>query len=211
MVRVDDYYWLRERDNPEVTAYLEAENEHTRAVMEPTEALQETLFAEIKARIKQTDMSVPYREGDYSYYTRYENGREYPIYCRRPIESPQASARPSEEVLLDVNLLAEGHDYCAVSGRQVSPDQHLIAYAIDVEGRRIHTIRIKDLRTGKTLADELTGVTSNLVWANDSRTLFYASQDAGEAYYALPWGHRKTAEKPRIDRTFYAGWNVRSG
>ena len=190
VVRVDDYYWLRERDNPEVTAYLEAENEHTRAVMEPTEALQETLFAEIKARIKQTDMSVPYREGDYTYYTRYENGREYPIYCRRQIETPQASARPSEEVLLDVNLLAEGHDYCAVSGRQVSPDQYLIAYAIDVEGRRIHTIRIKDLRTGKTLVDELTGVTSNLVWANDSRTLFYASQDPETLRWFRVYRHR---------------------
>ena len=195
VVRVDDYYWLRERDNPEVTAYLEAENEHTRAVMEPTEALQETLFAEIKGRIKQTDMSVPYREGDYTYYTRHEDGREYPIYCRRPIESPQPSPRPSEQVLLDVNLLAEGHDFCEVSGRQVSPDQHLIAYATDLEGRRIHTIRIKDLTTGETLGDELTGVTSNLVWANDSRTLFYASQDPATLRWFRVYRHRLGASQ----------------
>ena len=195
VVRVDDYYWLRERDNPEVTAYLEAENEHTRAVMEPTEALQETLFAEIKGRIEQTDMSVPYGEGDYTYYTRYEDGREYPIYCRRPIESPQPSPRPSEQVLLDVNLLAEGHDFCEVSGRQVSPDQYLIAYATDLEGRRIHTIRIKDLTTGETLGDELRGVTSNLVWANDSRTLFYASQDPATLRWFRVYRHRLGASQ----------------
>ena len=172
VVRVDDYYWLRERDNPEVVAYLEAENEYTRALMAPTEALQETLFAEIKGRIKQTDVSVPYREGDYTYHTRYADGLEYPIYCRTPIGDDG-----TEAVLLDVNLLAEGHDFCKVSGREVSPDQRLLAYATDFEGRRIHTIRITDLATGETLGDELTGVTSNLVWANDSRTLFYARQD----------------------------------
>ena len=207
VVRVDDFYWLRERDNPEVTAHLEAENEYTRAVMAPTEALQETLFTEIKGRIKQTDMSVPYREGDYTYHTRYEDGHEYQIYCRRPIERPRPSAPPSasanepadpdgwEQVLLDVNLLAEGHDFCEVSGRQVSPDQRLLAYATDVEGRRIHTIRIKDLTTGETLGDELTGVTSNLVWANDSRTLFYVSQDPATLRWFRVYRHRLGASQ----------------
>ena len=197
VVRVDDYYWLRERDNPEVTAYLEAENEYTRAVMAPTEALQETLFAEIKGRIKQTDMSVPYREGGHTYYTRYEDGREYPIYCRRPIKGAQPSTRHNlgepdgmEQVLLDVNLLAEGHDFCQVSGRQVSPDQHLLAYATDLEGRRIHTIRIKDLTTGETRGDELAGVTGNLVWANDSRTLFYTHQDPATLRWFRVYRHR---------------------
>ena len=201
VTRVDDYHWLRERDDPAVTAYLEAENAYTEAAMASTEAFQETLFAEIKSRIKQTDMSVPYREGDYSYYTRYEDGREYPIYCRRPVGPSTHTRRASlgaggssggprrpgdhraagpdgvEHVLLDVNELAEGHDFCQVSGREVSPDGRLLAYAIDVEGRRIHTVRIKDLTTGQVLEDELTGVTSNLVWANDSRTIFYARQD----------------------------------
>ncbi len=195
VVRVDDYYWLRERDNPEVTAYLEAENEHTSAVMASTEALQETLFTEIKGRIKQTDMSVPYREGDYTYYTRYEDAREYPIYCRRPIESSHPSPRLSEQVLLDVNLVAEGHDFCEVSGRQVSPDQRLIAYATDLEGRRVHTIRIKDLTIGETLGDELTGVTSNLVWANDSRNLFYASQDPATLRWFQIYRHRLGARQ----------------
>ena len=227
VVRVDDYHWLRERDNPEVTAYLEAENEYTRAVMAPSEALQETLFAEIKRRVKQTDMSVPYREGAYTYYTRYEDGCEYPIYCRRPIDRPQASPRPSpppithaslgagrgrarnlsgswtdlaepegaEQVLLDVNRLAEGHDFCQVSGREISPDQRLLGYATDLEGRRIHTIRVKDLTTGETLADELTGVTSNLVWANDSRSLFYTCQDPTTLRWFRVYRHRLGASQ----------------
>lgn len=133
VVRVDDYYWLRERDRSEVIDYLNAENAHTDAVMAQTDALQETLFEEIKGRIKQTDMSVPYREGDFTYYRRYEDEREYPIYCRR------LEPAGSEEVLLDVNELAEGRDFCQVSGREVSPDQQLLAYATDFEGRRIHT------------------------------------------------------------------------
>ena len=190
VVRVDDYYWLRERDNPDVTAYLEAENAHTRAVMAPTEALQETLFAEIKGRIKQTDMSVPYREGDYTYYTRYEDGREYPIHCRVGVGDDA-----SESVLLDVNLLAHGHDFCQVSGRQVSPDQRLLAYATDLEGRRVYTIRVRDLATGETLADELTGVTSNLAWANDSRTLFYTRQDPSTLRWFQVYRHRLGASQ----------------
>ena len=194
VVRVDDYYWLRERDNPEVTAYLEAENEHTRAVMAPTEPLQETLFAEIKGRIKQTDMSVPYREGDFTYHTRYEDGREYPIYGRRRVGGATA-----ETVLLDVNLLAEGHDFCQVSGRSVSPDQRLLAYATDLEGRRIYTVRIKDLGSGEMLDDELTGVTANLVWANDSRTLFYARQDPTTLRWFQIYRHRLGA--PQADDT----------
>jgi oligopeptidase B len=202
VVRVDDYYWLRERDNPEVTAYLEAENAYTSAVMAPTEALQETLFAEIKGRIKQTDMSVPYREGDYTYYTRYEDGGEYPIHCRRPVDSlPPAAGTDdrsgsgtdlvaSEQVLLDVNLLAEGHDFCQVSGREVSLDQRLLAYAVDFEGRRVYTVRIKDLATGQLLHDELTGVTHNLVWANDGQTLFYARQDPETLRWFQIYRHR---------------------
>ena len=252
VVRTDDYHWLRERGDPAVTAHLEAENAYTQAVMAPTEALQETLFAEIKGRIRQTDMSVPYREGAYLYYTRYEDGREYPIHCRRPVDaSPpvdtpagadvptaddaaaaieargaadgraavhaptaldtaaasdapaavdgpaairaRAAVTPSaaadapavadarsavdgEQILLDVNALAESRDFCQVSALEVSPDGRLLAYAIDIEGRRIHTVRVKDLAADALLDDELAGVTSNLVWANDNLTLFYTRQ-----------------------------------
>ena len=109
-VRVDDYYWLRERDNPDVTAYLEAENDYTESVMAHTEPLQERLFEEIKGRIKQTDSTAPSRRGEYLYYTRYEDGKEYPIHCRR-----RGSMEAEEEVLLDVNALAEGHEYYDVS------------------------------------------------------------------------------------------------
>ncbi len=192
VVRVDDYYWLRERDNPEVIAYLEAENAYTGAVMAPTDGLQDTLFAEIKGRIKQTDMSVPYREGDFAYHTRYEDGREYPIYCRTPIGEDGR-----EQVLIDVNLLAEGHDFCQVSGRQVSPNQQLLAYATDLEGRRIHTIRIKDLTTGDILTDELTGVTANVVWANDGQTLFYTCQDPTTLRWYRVYRHRLGT--PQVD------------
>ena len=217
VVRVDDYHWLRERGDPAVTAHLEAENAYTQAVMAPTDALQETLFSEIKGRIKQTDMSVPYREGDYLYYTRYEDGREYPIHCRRPVDAPAiadamaavdaptavdalaavdavatvdaGAAVGGEAILLDVNGLAEGHDFCQVSALAVSPDGWRLAYAIDVEGRRIHTIRIRDLSDGVLLDDELAGVTSNLVWANDNRTLFYTRQHPETLRWHRVWRH----------------------
>ena len=193
VVRTDDYHWLRERGDPAVTAHLEAENAYTQAVMAPTEGLQETLFAEIKGRIRQTDMSVPYREGDYLYYTRYEDGREYPIHCRRPVDAPAAVDVPAavdgEQVLLDVNVLAEGRDFCQVSALEVSPDGRLLAYAIDIEGRRIHTIRVRDLPAGALLDDELAGVTSNLVWANDNRTLFYTRQHPETLRWHQVWRH----------------------
>ena len=184
IVRTDDYYWLRERDRSDVIDYLNAENAYTGAVMAQTDALQETLFEEIKGRIKQTDMSVPYREGDFTYYRRYEDQREYPIYCRR------ADANAPEEVLLDVNDLAEGRDFCQVSGREISPDQRRLAYATDFEGRRIHVVRVKELGSGTHLDDELVGVTSNLVWANDSHTLFYTRQDPTTLRWYRVYRHR---------------------
>lgn len=189
VARVDDYYWLRERESAEVTGYLEAENGYTETVMAPTAALQETLFEEIKGRIKQTDMSVPYREGDYSYFTRYEDGREYPIHCRRAVAA-SASDPDTEQVLLDVNEIADGHDYCQVSGRTVSPDQRLLAYGTDHEGRRIYTVRIKDLSTGELLPDELTGVTPNLTWDAASQTVFYAKQDPDTLRWFQIYRHR---------------------
>src|SRR5690606_35392561 len=171
-IRVDEYYWLRERDNPEVVAYLEAENAYTEAVMAHTKGLQEALFEEIKGRIKQTDASVPYLEDGYYYYTRYEEGKQYPIYARKP-----GSLEAPEEVLLDANVLAEGHDYFSVGQRAVSTDRRLLAFAADTMGRRIYTIRFKDLRTGEILPDELSHVAGNVVWANDNRTVFYTRRD----------------------------------
>jgi oligopeptidase B len=169
--RTDNYYWLRERENPEVHKYLEAENQYTAAMMAPTEKLQQKLFDEFKTRIKQTDTSVPYKKDGYFYYSRMEEGKEYPIYCRKKgaLEAP-------EEVILDVNKIAAGHRYCAVQPPEVSLDGNLMAYAVDTVGRRLFTIYFKELRTGEQLKDEIANVTANLAWANDSRTFFYTKQ-----------------------------------
>ncbi|MCH7910013.1 MAG: S9 family peptidase [Candidatus Hydrogenedentes bacterium] len=171
-VRIDNYYWLREREDPEVIAYLEAENEYTEKIMAHTEAFQESLFEEIKARIKQDDTSVPYKLKDFYYYARFEENKQYPIHCRRrgTLEAP-------ESVMLDLNELAVGHDFYAVSGRAISYNQDILAYAEDTRGRRIYSIRFKDLETGEILDDAISEVTGNMVWANDNKTLFYSKQD----------------------------------
>ena len=171
-VRVDNYYWLRERDNPEVITYLNEENEYAAKEMAHTREFEKKLFEEIKKRIKPTDMSVPYRRDDYYYYTRYEPGKEYPIYARRR----EALDQP-EEIMLDANVLAAGHEFFSIGGSAVSSGQDLLAYAVDTQGRRIHTAYVKNLTTGEMLPDVLPGVTENLVWANDNRTLFYGKQD----------------------------------
>jgi oligopeptidase B len=171
-VRIDDYYWLRERENPEVIAWLEAENAYTEAMMAPAAGLRDSLYGEIVGRIRQTDLSVPFREDGWYYYSRYEEGKEYPIHCRkrRSLDAP-------EEVMIDVNALAEGHDFFRVGRLAVSPDGRLVAYPVDVHGRRIYTIHVKDLSTGELLEDVIPEVTGNMAWAGDGRTLFYSKQD----------------------------------
>jgi len=171
-VRVDNYYWLNQREDPEVIAYLEAENEYTEAMTAHTEQLREVLFDEFKERIKQTDVSVPYKLDDYFYYSRTEEGKDYPIYSRK-----KESLDAAEEIMLEVNELAEGHDFFSVGQRAVSFNQDILAYPADTVGRRIYTIRFKNLTTGEHLTDEIPEVTSNLAWANDNKTLFYTKQD----------------------------------
>lgn len=171
-VRVDNYYWLREREDPEVMDFLKGENEYTKAVMAHTEDLEKTLFQEIKGRIKQTDMSVPYRLDDYFYYSRYEEGKEYPIYARK-----KGSLDAPEEIIIDANVLAEGHEFFSVDTRSVSFNQDILAYAVDTKGRRIYTVHFKNLNTGELLKDIVTDVTGNMDWANDNKTLFYSKQD----------------------------------
>jgi oligopeptidase B len=170
--RVDDYYWLRDRNDPEVLAYLAAENEYSDRIMAHTKPLEEKLFEEIKARIKQTDMSVPYKRDGYFYYTRYEQGKEYPIFARK-----KDSLDNPEEIMLDANALAQGHDFFSIGGWALSADQNLMAYAEDTQGRRIFTVHIKNLLTGELLPDVIPNVTENLTWANDDQTLFYAKQE----------------------------------
>src|SRR4030042_5278370 len=131
--RVDNYYWLRERENPKVVDYLKAENEYLKAVLQPTEVLQEKLYQEIVGRIKQTDLSVPYHDNGYYYYTRFEEGKEYPVYCRK-----KGSLDSPEEIMLNGNVLAEGQPFLSLGGLEVSPDTTLLAYAVDTVSRMLH-------------------------------------------------------------------------
>ncbi len=171
-VRVDPYYWLRERDNPDVLAYLKEENDYARAVMARRSRFEDNLFAEIKGRIKQADSSAPVTLDDYDYYTRYEEGKEYPLYCRT-----WKTAGAREAIILDVNALADGHEFFSIGDVAVSVDHTLLAYAFDTRGRRLHTIRFRHAATGELLDDILDNVTGNVVWANDNRTVFYGKQD----------------------------------
>jgi oligopeptidase B len=170
-VRVDPYYWLRDPEDPEVIAYLEAENAYADALMDHTEALQERIFEEIRGRIQETDMSVPYRRGSYWYYTRHEEGKDYPIYARK-----RGSLDAHEEVMLDGNERAAPHPYYR-SSWQVSSGEDILAFAEDTVGRNLVTIRFKDLRTGELLDDVIADAGWNMVWAEDNRTLFYTRRE----------------------------------
>ncbi len=170
--RIDNYYWMNERDNPKVIEYLEAENAYTAAVMKPTEALQDKLYNELIGRIKQTDLSVPYRSQGYYYYTRYDEGSEYPVYCRK-----KGTLEADEEVLLNVPELAEGHDFFSVTGLSVSSNNNLLSYGVDTVSRRKYTLHFKDLTTGEHLPDEIVNTTGGAAWANDDKTVFYALKD----------------------------------
>ena len=168
----DNYFWLRDKKNPEVAAYLEAENAYTNAVMKPTEPLQKKLYEEMLSRVKETDVDVPYKEGGYFYYTRTEAGKQYPIYCRK-----KGSVSGAEEVLLDVNELAKGQKFMHVADLIPSDDGNLLAYTMDNTGFRQYTLVVKDLRTGKMLPDHAERVGS-VAWANDNKTIFYTTEDA---------------------------------
>ena len=170
--RADPWFWLREQEDPQTMEYLRAENAFTEAFMQPLEALQEAIYAEIRGRIKEDDNTVPEKEGDYYYYVRFEEGGQYPIYCRR-----QGSDDGPETVLLDVNQLAEGRDYTRVGAFRNSPDHKLAAYGVDFDGSEQYTIRLLDLETGQTLPDAIPGTYYSIEWANDNRTFYYSVLD----------------------------------
>jgi oligopeptidase B len=188
----DDYRWLREKDSPEVLAYLNAENEYTAAVMAPTAGLQGELYAEMLSHIRETDESVPYRLGGYFYTTRTVEGSQYPIHCRRAAgsEDPNSAFDPNqpEQVILDVNRLAEGKPFMAVGGLAISPDGNLLAYSTDSTGFRQYTLHLRDLRTGEDLADTAERVGS-MTWAADSTTLFYSTEDKTTKRQDHIWRH----------------------
>ena len=170
--RNDEFYWLRERENPDVISYLNLENEYTKSKMADVEPLQKKLFDETVARIKQNDQSVPYTWNGFVYYTRYEEGKQYPIYCRKPL-APDSD----EQIMVNVNELAEGKSYCNVVGMEVSPDNKLLAYGVDFQGRRKYNIHVKNLETGELLPDMIENVTGGCEWANDNATIFYLKKD----------------------------------
>lgn len=171
--RVDNYYWLNDRENPEVIAYLEAENAYTETVMSPTKAFQEELFEEMKGRIKEQDESVPYRDGDYYYYSRYIEGGEYPLYCRK-----KHSMEAEEEILLDGNALAEGHEYFSIGGYDISDNDQILAYSIDTISRRNYTLYFKNLQTGELYPETIENTEGGAyAWAADNQTIFYLQRD----------------------------------
>jgi oligopeptidase B len=170
--RIDNYFWLNQREDTAVIEYLNEENSYREALMKSTEELQTKLYDEIVSRIKQTDMSVPYRLNGYYYYSRFEEGKEYPIYCRK-----KESLEAPEEILLNVNTMAEGHAYYNVGGIAVSPDNKMIAYGVDTVSRRMYDIYIKNLETDETYKDVLKTTTGSATWAADNKTLFYSVKD----------------------------------
>ena len=171
-VLVDDFFWLREKSNPAVIEHLNAENVYTDAVMKPTASLQEKLYNEMLSHIKQTDVNVPYRWNGYFYYTRTEEGKQYPIYCRK-----HGSLEAKEEVVLDQNELAKGFKFMAVGAFVPSDDGNLLAYTTDNTGYRQYTLQIKNLQTGELLPEKIERV-DNVVWATDNKTIFYVTEDA---------------------------------
>lgn len=194
--RVDDYYWMNEYwlDGPkkqEVVDYLNAENAYTEKIMEPTKALQESLYNEILGRIKQTDESVPYFENGYWYITKTEEGKEYPIYVRK-----KGSMDAPEELLLDVNKMAEGYDYYSVGGLNISPDNKILAYGVDTVSRRQYTIYFKDLVTGETRKENIPNTSANLVWAQDNKTVFYGTKDEKTLRSDKIWSFQLGSTKP---------------
>jgi oligopeptidase B len=189
--RVDDYAWLRDKTDPDTIAYLEAENAYADAVMAPTQALQEQLYGEIVGRIQQTDMNVPFRKDGWFYYSRTEEGRQYPIYARHRHDSAHGST--DEEVLLDVNVLAEGKEFMAVGEMQVSDDGHLLAYTTDDSGYREFRLHVKDLRTGMT-AEDLAEHVETVEWAGDNATLFYSVENEAKRPYRVYRHHLGTSE-----------------
>lgn len=180
---IDNYFWLRDKSNPAVIEYLKAENAYTDAVTKDLKPFEEALYQEMLGRIKQTDLSVPSLDNGYFYYSRTEEGKQYPIQCRR-----KGSMEAPEEVLLDGNQLAAGHSYFGLGAFSVSDDTHLLAYTTDVTGYRQYTLHVKDLRTGQTLPDTAERVTS-LEWASDNKTLFLTTEDAVTKRSDHLWRH----------------------
>ena len=208
--RRDDYYWLRDRDNPATLEYLKAEKAYLDQVMAHTAGLQETLQAEMKARIPESDRSAPLPRGPYIYYTRIEPGQEYPVYCRKSIEG-----KGTEEILLDQNELAAGQPYCGLGAFETSPDHTRLAYLLDNAGGETFILYVKDLRTGELLPDQIPntsgylGGRTGLAWAQDNQTIYYTTLDDAHRPYRL-YRHRLGAN-PTQDELVYEETDITYG
>ena len=194
--RIDPWFWLRDVEDPATLEYLRAENAHTEAVMAPEEELQERLFLEMRARIKEDDSTVPEKEGEYYYYTRFEEGKQYPIHCRK-----RGSPDGPEEILINVNELAEGKDYTRVGSWENSPDHKWLAYSVDRDGSEQYTIVIKNLETGELLDEAIPNSYYSLEWANDNRTIFYDVLD--ENHRPVKIFRHHLGEDPSKDELVY--------
>ncbi len=205
--RIDNYYWMRddERKDPEILAHLEAENQYTDAMLAHTVDLQNKIYDELVNRIKKDDSSVPNKYQDYFYYRRYEGEKEYPIYARK-----KGNLEASEEILLDGNKMAEGHDYFSIGGYAISTNQNILAYSTDTVSRRIYTVEFKDLSNGKMLSDKLEQTSGQIVWANDNQTVFYIKKDPqtllGDKVYRHKLGTSQSEDVlvyEETDKSFY--------
>lgn len=197
-VFVDPYEWLRDKANPEVISYLEAENDYADQSTAQLEPLRQRIFDEIKARTKETDLSVPTRRGQWWYYARSFEGKQYGVHCRCPVTDPddwtppvfdEHTEIPGEQVLLDENVEADGHDFFALGAASVSPDGNVLAYSVDIVGDERYTLRFKDLRTGERYSDEIVGIGAGATWATDNRTVYYVTVDAAWRPDTV-WRHR---------------------
>jgi oligopeptidase B len=182
--RVDEYYWLNQRENPKVKAFLEAENQYFDSIMAPMAANRALLFDEMKARIKEDDSSVPYFKNGYYYFSKFETGKEYPVYCRK-----KGSMDGTEEVLIDANEIAKGHEYSLVTELAVSPDNTKLFYMVDYTGRNLFKWYVRDLSTGKDLVDSGSGAESGAVWAKDSKSFLYSTKDPVTLRFDKIWHH----------------------
>ncbi|MGD1109084.1 MAG: S9 family peptidase, partial [Mycobacterium sp.] len=218
-VFIDPYEWLRDKDNPDVIAYLDAENDYVDQTTAHLQPLREQIFGEIKARTKETDLSVPTRQGDWWYFSRTFEGKQYRVQCRCPITDPddwdppildEDTEIPGEQILLDSNAEAEGHDFFALGAALVSLDANLLAYSVDTVGDERYTLQFKDLRTGEKLPDEIADISAGVTWAADNRTVYYLTLDAAHRPDKV-WRYRLGSGEPselvyhEADERFWLG------
>ena len=170
--RIDEYYWLNQRGNKKVIDYLNDENSYRDEYMKDHKGLEEDLFQEIKGRIKEDDSSVPYFDNGYFYYTKYEKEKQYPIYCRK-----KESLESEEEILIDANIMSEGHEYFRIGDFEISPNNKIMAYSVDTVSRRLYTIYFMDLNSRKIIGEGISNTSGSITWANDNITIFYNLKD----------------------------------